>query len=500
MKKINIRKHKIRTRIMLLYLILSAALLAILIPVVYFGVKFSTEEGLETNMEKAVDDIKESLYYDAGELCVNKDIYSKDFSEGGVYVRVCDENGRVIFHTFSAEMMLEWLLEEQPVGLVPIDTQNLKINPVTLGTVNFSIDENGASVMVFDENYLYEALAKGKAGWKVVREEYEVDGHKAGIVVVGNIYLNRFLDNIFKLVYVIVPLYLLLAAFGARIFAKRALKPVADITNTARVIKSGELDKRIDVDKFSPKDEVGELAETFNEMLDELEVSFKREKRFTSDASHELRTPVSVISACVDEAMNTKDESIVRENLEMIRNENSKMTKIISQLLTLSRGYEGKYSFEPEEITLFDMVDSVAEVNGFEAEKRNITIENKVSEDIVIHADQSLYTQVLMNIVTNAIKYGKDNGHITIESDEDEEYVWTIVSDDGIGMTEEDLKHIFERFYRADAARDRNGSGLGLSIVKWIMDLHKGLILVESEPQKGTVFKLGLPKTNKQYA
>ena len=172
--------------------------------------------------------------------------------------------------------------------------------------------------------------------------------------------------------------------------------------------------------------------------------------------------------------MMTENHDILMENLETIRTENKKMAKIISQLLTLSRGYEGKYNFEPEEIDLHDMVDSVAEVAGFEADKREITITNNIPEGTIVKADQSLFTQVLMNICGNAVKYGKDKGSIVIDFRKDDEFIWTVIRDDGIGISEEDLNHIFERFFRADTARDRTGSGLGLSIVKWIMDLHKG--------------------------
>lgn len=465
MKKSKIRQHKIKTRIMLLSLALSAGLLAVLIPVMYFSIQYFTKKGLADDLDTAIDSVATCLYADgSGQIKVNKYLYKKSVRNSGVYVYVRDENGDTVYESFDANMFFEWIVDESGNG----------------------------NINIFDAN-LGAGLFSWGNGWSRLSKECDIDGHKVTIDALGNKYYNKFMKNSLGILYFIAPAYLLIAAVGSRFIAKDALKPIAQVTGTAKSIKNGDLSKRIDTSEIYLKDEVGELATTFNEMIDEIEVSMKREKQFTSDASHELRTPVSVISACVDEALVTNDDKILKENLEMIQSENRKMTKIISQLLMLSRGYEGKHNFEPEKISLKDMVESVAEVIKFEADKRDITISSNITEDVVINADQSLFTQIMMNIVGNAVKYGKDGGHINISSQNDDKYIWTVVADDGIGISEEDLEHIFERFYRADSARDRNGSGLGLSIVKWIVDLHKGRIDVQSELGKGTEFRIGIP-------
>lgn len=289
----------------------------------------------------------------------------------------------------------------------------------------------------------------------------------------------------------LIPGYLLLAAVSSYILAKRTLQPVHQITMAARSIKDGDLSGRIN-GVFS-HDEVGELADTFNQMIGELEFAFKRERQFTSDASHELRTPMTVINACVEDAMCTDDESIIRENLRIIQTENQRMRKMLSQLLMLSRGYEGRFHFEPEQIYLREMADSVAETMLAEIEDKNIHIHNEIEQTLSLYADQSLFTQLLVNLMENAVKYGHENGIVRLTAETDKKETILRVTDDGIGIGREDLSHIFERFYRADKARDRNGSGLGLSIVKWIVELHNGRISVNSTLGEGTTFSIAIP-------
>lgn len=320
--------------------------------------------------------------------------------------------------------------------------------------------------------------------WSYLTQSKTIGGHTVMIRILGNIYFNDFLNNFSWMLLLIVPCYILLAAIGSKFLAKRALQPIRRITETAKKISEGDLSERID--GISSNDEVGELADTFNMMLEELEVSFQRERQFTSDASHELRTPMTVITACTEDALYTDDPAIRTENIRVIQKENQRMTKMLSQLLMLSRGYEGRYHFQPEELCLYDMVESVSESLTAMAETKSIKIHNEVSENDLIYADQSLFTQLLVNLIENSIKYGNVGGNIWITLEKSENKYRLCIKDDGIGISEEDLPKIFERFYRSDKARDRNGSGLGLSIVKWIATLHGGEISAESKLGKGT--------------
>ncbi len=450
----NKKKHqfKIRTKITLMYLFLSAILLGVLLPTMYLMTTNYLWSTITTNMQTSMSNVEKCVYLDLNDAPNVDDEYCMDYDSiaTDVYIRIKDQNGNIVYESKDADYAFMW----------------------------------------YEDN---------EKDWQYLKEDYDVyyDGeHIVSIEAIGNIYFNTLLDDMRWIWWIMVPCYLIIATIGSYMLAKAVLRPIKEITKTAKKIKDGDLHRRIET--VNSNDEVGRLADSFNDMVEELDISFEREKQFTSDASHELRTPVSVISACVEEALSSDDPDIRQENLEMIQNEVNRMTKIIAQLLQLSRGYEGRYQFEPEEISIYDVIDSVADISSIEAEKRSITIHNEVDQKAMIYADQSLITQVMMNIIGNAVKYGNENGNVWIKSLQDDHYIWTIIEDDGIGISEEDLDHIFERFYRADEARDRNGSGLGLAIVKWIIDLHKGRIKVASTLGEGTKFMIGLPKKAKE--
>ena len=229
-----------------------------------------------------------------------------------------------------------------------------------------------------------------------------------------------------------------------------------------------------------------ELADTFNTMLERLERSFERERQFTSDASHELRTPVAVISACAEELEAGLSAGEAAQSLAAIRRESARMNKIISQLLMLTRGYEGRIHLEKETLEFRNLVGSVMEELSESAAASEIRLLNQVPQGCTIFADQSLLTQLLINLIGNSIKYGVMGGKVTVRAAASETGCTFTVSDNGIGTQPEELDHIFERFYRADKARDRSGFGLGMPIVKWIVELHGGDIRVASEAGKGT--------------
>ncbi len=422
----------------MLYLVLSIILLLILIPTVYFIVENSLRESLSGNMQVSANTVAEAIEVENGKITVDQTMLKRDSVKPGVYIRIKDENGDTIYQSRDAEWMFE---------------------------------------MAGDEK-------NAEKEWSYLTESKNVNGQDIEIQTLGNIYFNDFLNDFSWMLILLVPCYLLLAVIGSVFLAKRALQPIRQITETAKEISEGDLSKRID--GIKSHDEVGELAGTFNSMLEELEVSFQRERQFTSDASHELRTPMTVITACTEDALYTDDPEIRTENIRVIQKENQRMTKMLSQLLMLSRGYEGRYHFQPEDLCLYDMVESVAESLAQVAAAKSIHIHDQVPESYMIYADQSLFTQLLVNLIENAIKYGRENGNIWISIEEKDSKSMLCIRDDGIGISKDDLPKIFERFYRADKARDRNGSGLGLSIVKWIVTLHGGEIDVESELGKGT--------------
>lgn len=452
MKVKRIKYWKISTKITFLYLLLSALLLAALIPTVYFLVENSLRESLSANMQISANAIAEVTTAENGKVLVDSSALDTDAVKPGIYIRVLDEEGHVLYNSRDAEWIFEFEMAQTEKGKNKDTEQE----------------------------------------WSYLTQSKTVDGQDIQIQVLGSIYFNDFLNDFSWILLLLVPGYIVLAAIASMFLAKRTLKPIRQISETAKKISEGDLSERIE-GVFS-KDEVGELADTFNTMLEDLEVSFQRERQFTSDASHELRTPMTVITACVEDAIHTDDPAIRDENIRAIQRENQRMRKIVSQLLMLSRGYEGRYHFQPEELCLWDMAESVCESLSALAEAKSIRIHNEVPQTYMIYADQSLFTQLLVNLVENAIKYGNEGGNIRITSADDEAHYSLCVEDDGIGISEDDLPKIFERFYRADKARDRTGSGLGLSIVKWIAELHEGDATAESELGKGTKMTVTWPR------
>lgn len=275
--------------------------------------------------------------------------------------------------------------------------------------------------------------------------------------------------------------------------AKKALKPIDDIAKTARTIGHTDLSKRLNFPKV--EDEIGRLAMTFDEMLDRLENAFKRERRFLSDASHELRTPLTTVKALVEEALeDCKTQDEYKEVLYVIHKEISKMNKIISQLFMLTRCEEGNWPVDFEKINLRIIVEDVMEEMQEFAQQKGVKLYKECDKDIFIEGDQTLITRLFINLIENAIKYNKKDGWILAKIEEQENEVKITIEDGGIGIPEEDLPFIFNRFYRVDKSRSTEGIGLGLSIVDWIVKIHRGRINVTSKVGIGSCFEIILPK------
>ncbi|MDD3363552.1 MAG: ATP-binding protein [Syntrophomonas sp.] len=288
------------------------------------------------------------------------------------------------------------------------------------------------------------------------------------------------------------PIYLLIAIAGGLFISGRALSPIDKITKTAREIGQGNLAQRLNLPKV--EDEVGRLALTFDEMLDRLESAFKRERQFTSDASHELRTPITVISAHAEESLiGQKSTQEYKESLNVILKESRMMGQIVSQLLMLTRSDEGKYKLEIEDIYLNIIVNDVMQEMQKNANDAGVELKLTVNESIKIKADQMLITRAIINLIDNAIKYNKTGGWVKISLYTNEGFARLIVEDNGIGMINDEIPNIFKRFYRIDKARSVKGTGIGLSLVQWIVNAHKGIIRVESVFNHGTKFEIDLP-------
>ena len=339
----------------------------------------------------------------------------------------------------------------------------------------------------------------GQQPIRVITMPILLEGKLINLVQVGTSLeaVQETLRNLKIFLFTAVPSVLILAALFARFMARRALKPISRIIDTAREIGQGqELSKRIPVLKI--KDELGQLALTFNEMMNRLENSFAQMRQFSSDASHELRTPLTVLKG-QNELILSKQrkpeeyQEVISSNLEEI----NYMSKVLEDLFVLSKSDENQVNLDYKPVDLRALVEEVCKHAEILAEEKNIKIIIAFLEPIEIKGDEVRLRQMVWNVLQNGIKYTQQGGELKISLQNEDDFALLAIQDTGIGIPEDDLPLIFNRFYRVDKARtrDEGGSGLGLSICRQIAEAHKGKIEVESKLGVGTRFKIRLPNS-----
>jgi heavy metal sensor kinase len=264
------------------------------------------------------------------------------------------------------------------------------------------------------------------------------------------------------------------------------------MTRTIHQITSKNLNQRIKL--TGANDEISRLAETFNEMLTRVDQAFSTQQQLLADISHELRTPLTVLKGKQEVALNKKRSqeeyaAVLRINLEEIY----KMSQLVENLLILAQLEKKSDISAAQPVDLTGIISRVVNDMQILADQKNISLSFIPDGDIFIKADENQVSRVFFNIIDNAIKYTKNNGKVEVSMYKDKAYIGIEIRDTGIGIKEEELLHIFDRFYRADESRSSPGFGLGLSIVKSIIDAHKGEIRVESKLQEGTAFDVLLP-------
>ena len=292
---------------------------------------------------------------------------------------------------------------------------------------------------------------------------------------------------------------LIIALLGGFWLADRAMRPVHTITQAARTIGETDLSRRLNM---KGKDELGELATTFDGMLARLQAAFERQRQFVADASHELRTPLTIVNLETSRTLASphKPEDY-RQALAVIHSENEFMTSLVNDLLMLARMDAGQAVLEKLPVDLSDVVLETMERLAPLAARNTVQLEAGDLPEAHMLGDRQLLVQMVSNLVDNGIKYAAgDDKKISIETGTTGETVWVRVSDNGPGISAQHLPHLFDRFYRIDQSRTRGevdstgkksptGSGLGLSIVQWIAQSHGGEVKVESQPGVGTTFE-----------
>ncbi len=272
---------------------------------------------------------------------------------------------------------------------------------------------------------------------------------------------------------------------------KFTLAPLRKIIKQVKEITSENLSMRLDED--GSKNEIKELAVEINKLLSDVEQSFTRQKKFVSDASHELKTPISVIQGYSGLLLRwgKDDKAILDESIESIAREADNMKRIVEQLLFLAK--IGKYIVNRQEIVCSDIIYRI--VDGYKMTSTNHKVIPQIIDEGRIISDSSLLTECIRAMVDNAIKYSPENSDVVISCRRDVDKVYIGIKDYGVGIKEEDVKRIFDRFYRCDNVRGRAGNscGLGLTICQSIVEVLGGKIIVESELGKGSLFTIVLP-------
>ena len=298
-------------------------------------------------------------------------------------------------------------------------------------------------------------------------------------------------------IFIAAPIILLISIGAAYVIAGRAFRPVDGIINEVEAITDGRsLHRRLALDGSG--DELTRLTRTLNAMIERLETSFAALRRFTADASHELKTPLTVMRADVEHAMAVPNASTEQlEPLEEALREIRRMSDLVDSLLTLARADEGRFDLIREPVPLEPLVREIYETAVILGEDAGISVYLPVLEDVTVSGDPTRLRQLFLNLVTNAIKYTPRDGRVDLSLSKRLDAITFTVRDTGIGIAANDLPHIFDRFWRADRVRsrasERGGFGLGLAIAQYIAHAHGGSLTVSSRLGRGSVFTVTLP-------
>ena len=439
----------IKTRVTIYFTLMMLLIVGLVIGVILIAGRGVISDTAEGTLLDVVHDEIDDVEFDDGYL----DLDELDFYRHNVYVQVYDASGLLLGGAGPSDFDGAAEFHNGEIRSVSVDNQPW---------------------LVYD---LYLADSNGGVWLR-------------GITSADNNFSAARVITILALI--ILPVLVVITAVIGWLIARHAFKPVRQITDTVDAINDGDdLSARIGLHRG--RDEIHRLAATFDSMFDRLELSFNAEKRFASDASHELRTPVSIILAeCEYARANAHTVEDYQESLDVVERQGRRMSGLINQLLNITRMDQGTQAISREEADFSELVDVVTD-EAVRASGKDFTVEKHIEPGVTANIDVGLMSRLVQNLVENACKYTPDGGKITVSLHAAGGRATLTVSDTGIGIAKRDLGHIWERFWQADSSRgvDR-GSGLGLAMVKQIADAHGGKLSVESEPGQGSSFSYSM--------
>jgi two-component system OmpR family sensor kinase len=340
----------------------------------------------------------------------------------------------------------------------------------------------------------------GSQSWRVIARPVLVQGNVTAVFQVARSEeeIDAALAQLRVLLMGLVPLALILAGVVGWFVAGRALDPIDRITRTAAAIGAEDLGRRLPEEVGESPDEVGRLAATFNRMLERLEGAFKRQRQFTADASHELRTPVTLLLTQLDVALaRPRASEEYQRVLVAMREDVVRLQRLVNALLVLARGDAGQDHLEFKQLDLGDLAEQISAALQALAAERDIRLATSTRPGVTVQGDETRLTQLIVNLVDNGLAHTPAGGSVTVTAEVEPGDAAAVLSvrDTGVGIASEHLPHLFERFYRVDPSRSSSGgSGLGLAISRSIAEAHGGRIEVESQPGRGTTFRVRLPR------
>lgn len=328
----------------------------------------------------------------------------------------------------------------------------------------------------------------------VFKVSREIKNYKFNIYTLKNVTNeNKIYKRLEYLVILFTIIGVVITIIVSKIMSRRILKPINNVIKTAKSISTDDLSKRIEIPK--EEDELQDLTLIINEMLDRLETSFENQKKFVSDASHELRTPLAIIKGYAEiiRKRGTTDIDIFVESIDSIISETDNMRNLIQKLLFLAKGEITKINTKFTEIDANEMVRQIHSDTVVSTKTHKFHLE--MGEDYKIKGDETLLQQAIRALIENAAKYSEPNTNIYIKSFIKDGFGRISIRDEGVGISDEDAKRIFDRFYRVDLSRTKatGGTGLGLAIVKRIVEIHNGKIEIDSKMNEGTEISIVLP-------
>ena len=467
----RLRYARISTKITCFY---AAVLLLVLIltsVLTGLGVYFSFYHQAEVELEISMNHVLQRM--DQG-MPIGPEVLGDDPVMPGVVLRITDLTGQVVYENdshYPSTQKIEKATLANPPFWANKSMQVAQVKNMTLYHAKMDVEYRG---QVYQMHF-----------FKTITAE------------------KHFLETLQKILFLMTILGFVLALAAGYFVSKRILQPIRDMTATARKIEIEKMDRRIVVPPV--RDELSELADTFNHMLERLETGFRQQQRFVSDASHELRTPVTVILGYSDllSRWGRSDEEVLDEGISSIRSEAEDMQQLIEKLLFLARADQQRQVLHKENMELSELVGDV--MRKMKMVTRTHSVELLENEDGVIFADQVTMRQMMRIFLENSTKYTPVGGHITARSRRtpDGKFMQMELADDGIGIAREDQQKVFDRFYRVDSSRTKaqggvSGTGLGLSIASWIAEQHGIEISMESELGQGTKMILRIPLVHRK--